>query len=122
MLGEIQSFRTAGGDQDFETLVASQIYQDARIMRIVLNNQKNRIPRFEIQSIVRELFDDTLLRRDLQRRRSVVLGQSIDSRSHRRPGVFQRQIENEGAAFARRAPKMNLATQQARKLTADGQT
>ena len=44
-----------------------------------------------------------------------------DPRSHRRPGVFQRQIEHEGAAFAGRALKMDFAAEQARKLAADGE-
>src|ERR1700687_1184641 len=77
LLGEIQRLGTAGGDQDLETLVASQVYQDARIMRIVLDNQKNRVPRFEIQPVVRELLDDTLRRRDLQRRHSAVLRRAL---------------------------------------------
>ncbi len=65
LLGEIKGFRAARRDQDLEPLVASQVDQDARIMRIVLDDQKNCIPGFEIQPVVRQLLDDTLLRRDL---------------------------------------------------------
>ena len=69
LLGEIQGFGAAGRAQDLKALIARQIDQDARIMRIILNDQKNRIPRFEIEAVIRDLFDDALLRRDLQRRR-----------------------------------------------------
>ncbi len=68
LLGEFQRLRAPGGDQHLEALVAGEIDQHPRIMRIVLDDQKNGISRFEIEPVVRQLFDDPFLRRDLQRR------------------------------------------------------
>ena len=121
LLGEIERLGTAGRDQDLEPLVAGEINQHARIMRIVLDNQENCVPRLEIQSVVRDLLDDAFRCRNLQRRRSTVLRRGTDPRSHRRPGVFQGQIEDEGTALAGGALQMNFAAQEACKLAADGE-
>jgi len=117
---KIQRLRASRRDQDLETLVTRQVNQHARIMRVVLDNEENGISSVRgLSRFVRELFDDALL--DRQRRRRTILRRYADSRSHRRAGVFQRQIQREAAAFAGRAPKMNFAPQQTRKLAADGE-
>ena len=54
------------GDQHLETLVAGEVDQHARVMRIVLDDQQDRIARFEIQPVVRQLFDRPFLRGDRQ--------------------------------------------------------
>ena len=70
LLGEFERLGAAAGDQHLEALVAGQIDQHPRIMRIVLDDQEDGVSRFEIEPVVRQLLDDALLRRcDLQRRR-----------------------------------------------------
>ena len=70
LLGEFERLGAAAGDQHLEALVAGEIDQHPRIMRIVLDDQEDGVSRFEIEPVVRQLLDDPLLRRcDLQRRR-----------------------------------------------------
>ena len=66
---ELQRLGAAGGDQDLEALVAGEVDQHPRIMRIVLDDQENRVARFEIEPVVRQLLDHPFLRGNLQRRR-----------------------------------------------------
>ena len=76
LLGKIQRFRAACRDQNLEALVAGEIDQHPRIMRVVFDDQQNGVAGFEIQPVVRQLLDDPLLRRDRQRRRRAVLGRA----------------------------------------------
>ena len=70
LLGEFERLGAAAGDQHLEALVAGQIDQHPRIMRIVLDDQEDGISRLEVEAVVRQLLDDPLLRRcGLQRRR-----------------------------------------------------
>ena len=62
MLGKIERLGAARRDQDLEALVTRQIDQHARIMRVVLDNEENGISGFEVQPVVRQLFDDALTR------------------------------------------------------------
>ncbi len=119
LLGEIQRLRAARRDQHLEALVAGEVDQHARIMRIVLDDQENGVARFEIEPVVGQLLDDPLLRRGRRHRRRVVLRKRRDPRRHRRPGIFQRQIEREGAALAGRAPQVDFAAEQACQFAAD---
>ncbi len=48
LFGKLEGFRTARRDQNLKSLVARQIDQNPRIMRIVLDNQKNCISGIEI--------------------------------------------------------------------------
>ena len=45
LLGEIQRFGAARGDQHLEALVAREIDQHARVMRIVLDDQEDGVAR-----------------------------------------------------------------------------
>ena len=65
LLGELERLGAARGDQHLEALVAGEIDQDARIMRIVLDDQQDGVAGFEIEPVVRQLLDDALLRRRL---------------------------------------------------------
>ena len=69
LLGQIQRLRAARGDQDLEALVAGEIDQHARVMRVVLDDQEDGIARFEVEPVIRNLLDDALLRRGRHRRR-----------------------------------------------------
>ena len=120
LLGEIQRFCASCRDQNLETLVAGQVYQHPRIMRIVLDDQKNGVAGFEAQPIVRQLLDDPLLCDDGHRRRHAVTRRCADARRDRRAGILQRQIECEDAALAGGALQMDLAAEQACELAADG--
>jgi hypothetical protein len=91
-------------------------------MRIVFDDQENGVSGFEIQPVVRQLLDDPLLCRDLQHRRRIVRRSGMDARRHRRSGIFQRQIEHEGAALAGRTAQVNFAAEQACKFAADGES
>ena len=73
LLGEIERLGAARGDQDLEALVARQIDQHARVMRVVFDDQKNGVAGLEIEPVVRQLLDDPLLGRGLQRRRRTIL-------------------------------------------------
>ena len=122
LLGQIERLGAAVGNQDLETLVAGEIDQNPRVMRVVLDDQENRIARLEVEAVVGKLFDDALLRRGLQHRRRTVRRGLQDARRHRRPGIFQRQIQREGRALARRRAQMDFTAEQARELAADGET
>ena len=91
-------------------------------MRIVLDDQQQRIAGLDIQPVVRDLLDIALGRRRQQR----------DRPSHRtgrivaRPGaagradIFERQEQRERTADPGCAPQLYLAAEQRRQLAADG--
>ena len=54
LLGEIQRLGAASGDQHLEALVAGEIDQHARVMRIVLDDQQDGVARLEIEPVVRQ--------------------------------------------------------------------
>ena len=116
LLGEFERLGAAAGDQHLEALVAGQIDQHPRITRIVFDDQEDAISRFEVEAVVRQLFDDPLLG-------SRCLGEGRRGRGTRcngGTGICQRQIEHEGAALAGRAAQVNFAAEQARQFAADG--
>src|SRR5258708_39959149 len=92
-------------------------------MRCVRVVQEYRVNWFEMEPVIRQLFDGALLcRRRLQCRPREVRRRGGHARRDRRSGIFQRQIKHEGAAFARRAAQMNFSAEQAREFAADGKT
>ncbi len=50
------------GDQHLEALVAREIDEDARIVRIVLDDQQDGIAGLDVEPVVRDLLDDAFLR------------------------------------------------------------
>ena len=69
LLGEIERLGAAGGDQHLESLVAREIDQHPRIMRVVLDDQEDRVARLQVEPVIGQLLDDArFLRRGLQRR------------------------------------------------------
>ena len=62
LLCQIQRLGAAICDQHLEALVAREIDQHPRVMRIVLDDQEDGISRLEIEPVVRQLLDDPLLR------------------------------------------------------------
>ena len=63
LLGEFERLGAARRDQHLEALVASQIDQDPRIMRIVLDDQQDGVAGFKIEPVIGQLLDDTFLGR-----------------------------------------------------------
>jgi len=118
---EFQGLRATRGDQNLESLVTGEVDQHARVMRVVLDDQQDGISGFEIEPVIRQLFDDPLLRHGLQCRHGSVERRGRGPRRDRRAGIFQRQIEHEGAALAGRTAQVNFAAEQGRKLAADRQ-
>ena len=50
LLGKFQRFRAARGHQHLEALVAGKVDQHPRIMRVVLDDQKDGVAGFQIQA------------------------------------------------------------------------
>ena len=61
LLGELERLGAARRDQHLEALVAGEIDQHARIMRVVLDDQQDGVAGLEIEPVVRHLLDDALL-------------------------------------------------------------
>src|SRR6185437_15630754 len=109
--------------QHLEAAFARQTEQDARIVRVVLDDQQHPVVRPETLAIVRNL----LLSRCRQhyrlegrgrrggRRRALVRAARV-----RGPDIVERQVEGEGAAAAGDAAEADLAAEQVRQLATDG--
>ncbi len=57
LLRQLERVGAAHGDQDLEALVAREVDQDARIVRIVLDDQQDRIAGLDRLAVVRNLLD-----------------------------------------------------------------
>ena len=57
LLGKFERVGAARGHQDLEPLVAGEIHDDARVMRIVLDNEKDGIARLDLKPVVWDLLD-----------------------------------------------------------------
>ena len=124
LLGQIERIGAARRDQHLEALVAGEVQDDARIVRIVLDDQQDGVAGLDFQPVVGDVLDGPIGRgrprapRRLHRRRP-------HQRSARTPigraDVFHRQIEHEGRAFARRAVQLDFAAEQVRQFAADGE-
>ena len=64
LLGEIERIGPARRDQHLEALLTREIHHDPRIVRIVLDDEQDGIAGLDLESIVGNLFDDTLGRCD----------------------------------------------------------
>ena len=68
LLREIERIVAAHRQQRLEALVAGKIDQGSRIVRIILDDQKNRISGLDVQTIVRNLLERPLRSRRMKRR------------------------------------------------------
>ena len=118
----------AHGDEALESLVPRQAEQHARVMRIVLDDQQDRDRR--PSTLSRSSCDALFARRPAAREqrgrqgmRSRGAGQLRRSRPPGRagPGVVQRQVERERAAFIRHAGQPDLAAEQRGQFARDGE-
>ena len=111
-------------DDALEALVARQAEQDARVVRIVLDDEQHGVAvarsssRSSATCSSRARPAAPAARPRLRRRAS---GVGRRGRRARRAGVVQRQVERERAALARHAGQPDLAAEQRRQLAADGQ-
>ena len=65
LLGKLQRFRAARGHQHLEALVAGEVDQHPRIVRVVLDDQQDGVAGLEIEPVVRNLLDGALRHRPL---------------------------------------------------------
>ena len=54
LLGELERIGAAHRDQHLEALVAREVGQDARIVRVVLDDQQDRVAGLDVEPVVRE--------------------------------------------------------------------
>ena len=57
LLGEVERIGAAHRDQHLEALVAGEVHDDARIVRIVLDDQQDAVARLDVEPIVGNLLD-----------------------------------------------------------------
>ncbi len=67
LLGEIERVGAARGDQHLEALVAGEVQDDARVMRVVLDDQQDAVAGLDFQPVVRDVLDGALGRRRRER-------------------------------------------------------
>ena len=125
---EVERVRAGAGHQHLEAVGARQVDDDARIARIVLDDQHHRVVGLQVGAVVGNA-DDGGLRpahgdeRRTRRARRVGARRDLRVASSRErssePDVAQRQVQRERAAGAGRALQRDLAAQQAGELAAD---
>ena len=116
---ERERLLAAVGDDALEALVARDPEQDARVVRIVLDDQQDGVARADLVAIVGDrllgLGDGEHRHCGALRRR----GRAPELTAARRAGVGERQVQRERAALARLAAEADLAAEQGRELAAD---
>ena len=55
LLGEIERVDAAHRDQHLEAVVAREVHDDARVMRVVLDDQQDAVARLDLEPVVRDL-------------------------------------------------------------------
>ena len=120
------------GDDAFESLGAHQFEEEARVMRVILDDEQHLVAFVNVLAIVpHRTFPHRTFKLD---RRRLVNWRGQRRRCRRRwrldrwrggdtcrPGVCGRQVQREGAALARNARQLDFATEQRGQLTADRQ-
>ena len=120
--GEGKAHRALGGDDALEALVARQAEEDARVVRVVLDDEQHGVALLDGVAVVL----DVLFARDRQDRERAAVGGSRRRAAAAAlaavgAGVVQRQVEGEGAALPVDAGEPDLAAEQHGQLAADGQ-
>ena len=72
LLGQIQRIDAAHRDQHLEAVIAREIHDHARVVRIVLDDQQDAVARRDIETVVRDVLDRALRR---QRKLAALLDQ-----------------------------------------------
>ncbi len=55
LANEVQGFASASGDEDFEAFVVSEIAENARVVRVIFDNEQDRLVGLEVFAIVGNL-------------------------------------------------------------------
>ena len=108
--------------QYLESLVARKIAEHAGIVRVVFDNQQDRIVGLQIVAVVGDLLDRMF--RDVGQRHWRRWRWVLSAPPWQRwPGthIGLRQVQGEGASFTRSATQLDFATQQAGQFAADRQ-
>src|SRR5579871_2516325 len=122
-VGERQRFLAAHRDQHLETLIVREIDKNARVVRIVFDDEKDCISRLYVPPIIRYLLNGTFrYRRQRDGARGGQLPAVCGTACHRRADIAAREIERERTSDTRRAAKMDFATEEVRELAADRET
>ena len=120
---QIDGIGTARGNQDLESLVAGKPGKDARIMRIVLDNQKRKVVRLDVETIIGNVLGLPFRNpRDLTEGRGQLLTAARRALGADGAGVANRQVQDEGAAGTGRTAQREFAAEQIGELAADGKT
>src|SRR5579862_1775128 len=124
LLGKIECIVAAHRQQRLETLVAREIDQGSRVVRIVLDYEQDLVAGLQIHPVIGDRLDHALRGNvqsgKLRRRHWRGCRRSVER--HSRSDVFDRQIERKGRAGAGRTAQMNFTAEEARQFTADGKT
>ncbi len=124
LAGQRQRLGAARRHQDLEAAVMREISHDACVMRVVLDNEEHGIAGFDPFAVVGDVLGRDLGDADGPQHVAVTGGadRRHDALLGGRPDIFERQIEGEDAAAARRGAQLDLAAEQVGKLAADGET
>ena len=108
-------------DQNLEALVAGEIENHARVVRIVLDHQQDAVAGLDIHPIVGNVLDRPIGWRGRQAVRCGRLHRARRSDGVGWTNVFHRQVKHECRALARRAVQLNFAAEQICQFAADGE-
>src|SRR5262249_9581919 len=122
LAGERQRLLATVGDDAPETLAAGDPEEDAGVMGIVLDDEQDRIARFDALAIV----GDRLFGLGAAEHRNLLGNLPGEARGKAvrllpRAGVLKRQVERERRALRWLGDESNLAAEQGRQLAADRQ-
>ena len=119
LLGQLQRVDATRRDQHLEATVAREVH-DAVHNADRPRRPAGASPGYDVETIVGDLLDHPIRRARKFAAFSASAAAGRDARADRRAGIFQRQIQREGAALAGRTAQLDLAAEQIRQLTADG--
>src|SRR5262249_41911666 len=123
-----ERLQAARRHNDLEAVVAGDIDQDARIVRVILDDQQGRVAGLQGVAVVRDWLDRTVGeaddgqrialadRRALTRALVVCRGRPHDGGRRGGTDIGLWQVERERAAGARGAAQLNLAAQEIGEL------
>jgi hypothetical protein len=115
-----QSVAAPHGDDPFEAAPARQVEEDARVVRVVLDDEERRDPGRELVAVVGDLLEAGAREDHRHARRGGGVGLGRLDRSGG-PSVDERQVEREGAPVAGQLCRRISPPEQGGQLAADGE-
>src|SRR2546422_3823675 len=122
--GQRNTRRSVGGDYSLQTLVARNAKQDSRVIRIILDDQQQRLTGSDVVAVVLDvLLADGRQYGDVARSGQGGCG-AIELLNHSafRRGVAKRQIEREDATLPPHASELDLTAEQQCQFATDRET